>query len=176
MRYFIDSKFIDDGKTIELISIAVVAENGREFLRYNDDFQEERAMEWVCVNALPYLPQRPLFSEGSAKTGLWRSPLEIGIELLEFIGSDPEPEFWANVAAHNWVAVCQLYGPLAALPKGWPVFCQSVQQLRAYLDHQEFSGINGQESNALSAAKECKACYDYLIENSIGGFMIGGGT
>lgn len=31
MRYFYDTEFIEDGHTIELISIGVVAEDGREY-------------------------------------------------------------------------------------------------------------------------------------------------
>ena len=30
MRYFYDTEFIDDGRTVELISIGVAAEDGRE--------------------------------------------------------------------------------------------------------------------------------------------------
>lgn len=30
-RYFYDTEFIEDGKTIDLISIGVVCEDGREF-------------------------------------------------------------------------------------------------------------------------------------------------
>ena len=31
MKYFYDTEFIEDGSTIELISIGVVAEDGREY-------------------------------------------------------------------------------------------------------------------------------------------------
>jgi hypothetical protein len=30
MRYWLDTEFIEDGKTIDLISIGIVAEDGRE--------------------------------------------------------------------------------------------------------------------------------------------------
>ena len=38
MRYFYDTEFIEDGTTIELVSIGVVAEDGREL-----EFSPEQA-------------------------------------------------------------------------------------------------------------------------------------
>ncbi len=37
MRYFYDTEFIDDGRTIELISIGVTAEDGREYYAVSTD-------------------------------------------------------------------------------------------------------------------------------------------
>ncbi len=38
MRYFYDCEFIEDGRTIELVSIGVVDENGREFYAVSTEF------------------------------------------------------------------------------------------------------------------------------------------
>ena len=38
MKYFIDTEFVDDGKTIDLISIGIVAEDGRELYVESADF------------------------------------------------------------------------------------------------------------------------------------------
>ena len=49
MRYYLDTEFIEDGKTIDLISIGLVSEDGREYyaINYNCDFS--KASEWwVC--------------------------------------------------------------------------------------------------------------------------------
>ena len=35
---------------------------------------------------------------------------EIARQLEAFAG--PMPEWWAYLAAHDWVALCQLYGPM----------------------------------------------------------------
>ena len=35
MRYFLDTEFIEDGKTIDLLSIGIVAEDGRELYLQN---------------------------------------------------------------------------------------------------------------------------------------------
>ena len=56
MRFFYDSEFIEDGTTIELISIGVVAEDGREFYAVSTEFDPARAGDWVRANVLPKLP------------------------------------------------------------------------------------------------------------------------
>lgn len=35
MRYFFDTEFYEDGKTIDLVSIGIVAEDGRELYAVN---------------------------------------------------------------------------------------------------------------------------------------------
>lgn len=51
MRYFYDTEFIEDGHTIELISIGVVAEDGREYYAVSTEFDPERAGSWVPAQA-----------------------------------------------------------------------------------------------------------------------------
>ncbi len=110
MRYFYDTEFIDDGRTIELISIGVVAEDGREYYAVSTEFDPERAGSWVRANVLPKLP--PPASQ------LWRSRRQIRLDLEEFFDVDgAEPiELWAWVAAYDHVALCQLWGPMTDLP------------------------------------------------------------
>ena len=123
MRYFYDTEFIEDGRTIELISIGVVAEDGREYYAVSTEFDPERAGSWVRANVLPKLP--PPASQ------LWRSRKQIRQDLEEFFdirGSDPI-ELWAWVAAYDHVALCQLWGAMPALPQAIPRFTRELRQL-----------------------------------------------
>jgi hypothetical protein len=52
MRYFLDTEFIEDGETIDLISIGLVAEDGRELYLVNQECRFERASKWVEKNVL----------------------------------------------------------------------------------------------------------------------------
>lgn len=52
MRFFIDAEFIEDGRTIDLISIGIVREDGREFYAINDDCDWDKASDWVRENVL----------------------------------------------------------------------------------------------------------------------------
>ena len=56
MRFFYDCEFIEDGRTIELVSIGVVDETGREFYAVSTQFDGSRAIEWVRRNVLDKLP------------------------------------------------------------------------------------------------------------------------
>ena len=50
-RYFYDCEFIEDGRTIELVSIGVVDETGREFYAVSTEFDPSRAGPWPpCYN------------------------------------------------------------------------------------------------------------------------------
>ncbi|ORA08759.1 polyadenylate-specific 3'-exoribonuclease AS [Mycobacterium arosiense] len=127
MRYFYDTEFIEDGRTIELISIGVAAEDGREYYAVSTEFDPERAGPWVRANVLPKLP--PPASQ------LWRSRRQIREDLEEFFGLNSgraaaEPiELWAWVAAYDHVALCQLWGAMPELPRAIPRFTRELRQL-----------------------------------------------
>src|SRR5262249_42772503 len=80
VRYFYDTEFIDNGRTIELISIGVAAEDGREYYAISTEFNPERAGSWVRRNVLPKLP--------SPASPLWRSPPPIPARLEGFFHID----------------------------------------------------------------------------------------
>ncbi|MBV9312782.1 MAG: polyadenylate-specific 3'-exoribonuclease AS [Pseudonocardia sp.] len=121
MRFFYDCEFIEDGQTIELVSIGVVDTGGREFYAVSTEFDERRAGPWVQANVLPKLP-----SPGSPT---WRSRAQIKDDLLAFL-TEPgeEVELWAWIAAYDHVALCQLWGPMQALPRPLPRFTRELRQ------------------------------------------------
>jgi hypothetical protein len=127
VRYFYDTEFIEDGRTIELISIGVVAEDGREYYAVSTEFDPERAGSWVRSHVLPKLP--PPASQ------LWRARSQIRVDLEKFLGVHSsqqanEPiELWAWVGAYDHVALCQLWGPMTALPPAIPRFTRELRQL-----------------------------------------------
>ncbi len=127
MRYFYDTEFIDNGRIIDLISIGVVAEDGREFYAVSTEFDPESAGRWVRSHVLPKLP--------SPASPLWRSRREIRAGLEDFLRIDaPETEaqpieLWAWVGAYDHVALCQLWGPMTSLPPQIPRFTRELRQL-----------------------------------------------
>jgi len=122
MRYFYDTEFIDNGHTIELISIGVAAEDGREYYAISTEFDPDRAGSWVRKNVLPKLP--------SPSSKLWRSRRQIRDDLETFfdIDGDEPIELWAWVSAYDHVVLCQLWGPMTALPPAIPRFTRELRQ------------------------------------------------
>jgi hypothetical protein len=58
MRFYYDTEFLENGSTIELISIGIVAEDGREYYAVSSDMPvaEISKHDWLCKNVVPYLP------------------------------------------------------------------------------------------------------------------------
>src|SRR5690348_18356253 len=56
VRYHYDCEFIEDGVTIDLVSIGVVDERGREFYAVSTEFDPSKAGQWVRDNVLDKLP------------------------------------------------------------------------------------------------------------------------
>ncbi len=124
MRYFYDCEFIEDGVTIDLVSIGVVDEEGREFYAVSTQFDPERAGPWVRQNVLPKLP--------SPADPAWRSRERIRQDLLTFLQVDGrdtrDVELWAWIAAYDHVALAQLWGAMPAMPRSLPRFTKDLRQ------------------------------------------------
>jgi hypothetical protein len=114
--------------TIDLISIGVVCEDGREYYAISSEFAPEKAGPWVRRNVLPKLP--------APSSPLWRTRRQIRDELYRFLVPRPsvEPELWAWVGAYDHVALCQLWGSMVDLPTDLPRYTNELRQ------HWEMSG------------------------------------
>ena len=58
MRIFYDTEFLEDGRTIDLISIGMVAEDGREYYAVTSDADWDRIRKHdrLIRNVVPHLP------------------------------------------------------------------------------------------------------------------------
>ena len=102
MRFFYDTEFIEDGTTIDLVSIGIVGEDGREFYAVSTEFDPDRAGKWVRANVLPKLPP--------PSDRAWMSRARMREEILDFCtGAPGDVELWAWIAAYDHVALCQLW-------------------------------------------------------------------
>ena len=126
-RYFYDCEFIEDGRTIDLVSIGVVDENGREFYAISTEFDGRAAVPWVRRNVLDRLP--------SPGDPAWCTRAHIRADLHEFLieplreRSGVEMELWAWYAAYDHVVLAQLWGRMPALPREIPRFTKDIRQL-----------------------------------------------
>ena len=144
MKFFLDTEFIEDGKTIDLISIGVVALGGNVLGKYyaeSADVDLSKANAWVRDNVIPHL------------SGNTTPRKQIRDELVAFVSrfcdeSDP-PEFYGYYADYDWVALCQLFGTMMDLPSGWPMFCMDLKQMSVMLGSPKHPADPIGEHNAL---------------------------
>jgi len=150
MRTFFDCEFIEDGRTIELLSIGAIRDDGLTYYAEIAETDRTRADDWVKENVLPHL------------TGPVLPRAEIASSLLAFAGNSPE--WWAYYADYDWVALCQLYGRMIDLPAGWPMYCRDLKQLADECGNPDLKVIPmfGAEHNALSDAWWVRDAYQYL--------------
>lgn len=148
MRFWFDTEFIEDGRTIDLLSIGIVAENGREFY-CEFDVDHRRASPWVKENVIPYLHGTPIYRRTVAAN-----------MIQEFCGV--KPELWAYYGAYDWVALCQLFGTMMDLPKGWPMFVRDVKQLCVDVGNPSLPVQGKSEHNALADARWARQAWEFL--------------
>ena len=110
-----DTEFIEDGRTIDLLSIGLVRADGATYYAEPAETNRTRASAWVAENVLPHL-------DGPVKPRA-----QIAAEIVAFVGD--RPQFWAWYADYDWVALCQLYGTMMDLPHGWPMYCRDLKQV-----------------------------------------------
>lgn len=162
MRFWFDTEFIEDGRTIDLLSIGIVAEDGREFYAENNEADLSRGSGWVQHNVIVHLDW---LNHGKTRT-------EIRDAVLQFVSEYPittgptKPEFWAYYADYDWVALCQLFGTMMDLPKGWPMYCRDVKQLCDDLGNPRLPEQGKGEHHALADARWTRAAWEHLRKSA----------
>ena len=148
MKYWFDTEFIEDGKTIDLMSIGIVSEDGRKYYAECQECDLSRASAWVRENVIPHLAGNP------------KPRAQIAREIVAFVGD--KPEFWAYFSAYDWVALCQLFGTMMDLPSGWPMYCRDLKQVCDALGDPELPRQTTAEHNALADALWTREAWEYL--------------
>lgn len=179
MKYFYDTEFLEDGQTIDLISIGIVAEDGREYYAVNSDANWDRIAknDWLMKNVWPHLPLRGRKpsngyvnsgSEGILDTSsvLVKPKWVIRNEIREFLSAGTPPELWAWYSAYDHVVLAQMWGRMINLPKGLPMFTNDVRSLSLWTGVDELPKQTGAAHNALADAKHVKEMYEHIMEAS----------
>jgi hypothetical protein len=153
MRFFFDTEFNERQHYLDLISIGIVAEDGREFYAVSSEFDRTTANDWVRENVLPKIPE--------TKDRLRNN--EIARQIVEFVGE--KPEFWAYYADYDWVLMCWLFGSMVDLPNGWPMFCLDLKQSmhERGIDREQLPAMDEKAAHdALADARWLRDAYDIV--------------
>jgi hypothetical protein len=187
-----DLEFLEDGRTIEVISIGMVCDDGREYYAVNSEAPWDRIKEndWLVRNVVPHLP---VTGRAALDTYLAKSPnvhprpplnllgpdltdsrvkprFVIANEVRDFIQATDAvtPQLWADYGAYDHVALCQLWGSMMRLPVGVPMWTHDLQQEieRLGVDladlPQQMDGVH----NALADAKHNQTVRRWLAQQA----------
>lgn len=188
-EYDYDLEFLEDGETIELISIGIVASDGREYYAVNRDAPWKKRIakhEWLMENVVPSLPRlhgderlhRWILSRAGRRwnpctldfahphmRGRDRIAEEVRVFLL---AGDTPPVLWANYGAYDHVALCWLWGAMVDKPDGIPMFTCDIQQeaRRLGVPWDELPKQAVGQHNALADARHNQVMRRFLAERA----------
>jgi len=166
-----DTEFLDDGDTIDLISIGLVVPQGSgqrdlEYYAVNADchFDRVREHDWLWANVVPHLPTTKADwvdpNQGRAVTQLDRRAAcvkpkwVIANEVRDLITRKTvDPNLWAYYAAYDHVVLAQLWGPMSNLPDGIPMWTHDLMQLCEQYPEVKKPEPSDDEHNALADAQ-----------------------
>lgn len=183
MKYFLDTEFIERPNKIDLISIGLVAEDGREYYAVHTECDCIDADEWVLKNVLEKMPEynkgyHDLRSGGGdpSKYGK-RTVADIREDLYFFLGQRnnvaEKCEFYGYYSAYDWVVFCWIFGKMISLPKGFPMYCRDLKQMMDMynLSAEWKSAVcpdPEEEHNALVDAKWNKSLFEAIEKEYFG--------
>jgi hypothetical protein len=157
MIVYYDTEFIEQGPSlpIELISIGMVREDGATLYLINADVSLSKLVRhpWLSMNVVPQLPIKMSGFASGMLSGIIEWDTEhgdfhsvvaadtIAHMVREFVLlkhdelDDPvKPELWAYYGAYDHVVLSQLYGSMADLPQGMPMYTNDIMQEWTRLD------------------------------------------
>jgi 3' exoribonuclease, RNase T-like len=150
MKYWMDTEFIERMHSLDLISIGLVAEDGREFYAESSEVDWTKASRWVLQHVRPQL----------SGTGV---PLEeIGYAVRRFVDDDKHPVFWGYFPAYDWVLFSGLFGGMNDLPFAFPHLCLDIKQWAIELGDPELPRQTDTRHHALADARWTRDAWRFL--------------
>lgn len=173
MRVYYDTEFIEDGRTIDLVSIGMVADDGRELYAVSSEFDQHAllANSWLAEHVWPALPTTephrhrdglPPHGRLDLDDPAVRTRAQIARAVHSFLTATRDVQLWAWYGAYDHVALAQLFGPMTMLPSGIPMWTNDVRQEYARLGDPAVPPQPDGEHHALADARHVKVMIDAI--------------
>lgn len=169
----VNAQFLEDGETIKLISIALVADSGYSLYCINQDMPLGPVSQhtWLREHVVPSLPLLPLRMEGDNPWDVRHEDFyrimpkeEIAERVRKFITQYADPVLWADCGAYTHVVMAQLWGRMDQLPPGVPMYTSDLQTEIRRLGHPVLPSQLFGQYNALATARHQRRVRGYLQE------------
>jgi 3' exoribonuclease, RNase T-like len=186
-KIWYDTEFLENGSTIDLISIGMVREHDdaeyyavNSELAFDDEFARRvKNHKWLMENVWPHLPlrgyttklvsvgretHRAIDSPGMIDTSSTsvRPVHLIAAEVRKFILDAPDPQLTGWYCAYDHVLLMQLWGAMARKPEGIPMWSYDLKQEADRLGNPQVPGQEGSEHYALADARHNRVIDRFL--------------
>jgi hypothetical protein len=163
VKYWFDTEFNDEVDPVQLISIGIVAEDGREMYsvlssdsvyhpkKLCNKFVNDRVMPQLFSSFIPGVETAPI-----------RTEHELRAMILDFLDGDERPEFWGYYADYDWYLFTRLFGTFQTMPKKFPFLCLDLKQYALSLGVSVLPKPLAPEHHALIDARWTKLAWDYV--------------
>ena len=153
LRLYVDTEFTDF-LDCDLISIAIVSADGREFYGERSDFDLQSCSEFVRAAILPQLGQFPdqVFTREKLRVTL--------LEWLHQFSGEPGPRMLCFDYGGDWELLVDLLGDV---PIGW----QACHLAGGSLDHHKMEAYYREQGGRHHALHDARAnCYAAFVDVS----------
>ena len=188
MRIWYDTEFYERGPAypIQLISIGMIREDGKELYAVNGEFPIDvfSRHAWLGENVAPHLPlinhgpREFVKGDGSRvfcnfwewdedaiehDRHVWNRAI-ICEQVRQFVLDADNPELWGWYSSYDHVVLAQLFGTMIDLPSGFPMWTNDVRQLSQQYGNPRLPAQKGVEHHALADARWTKEAWEYLTD------------
>lgn len=163
MKIFMDTEFTGLHQKTTLISIGMVAEDGRELYCELSDYDDSQVDDWIRGNVIANLHKTNPINKNELKAAI-----------EGFIEPYDSVEIWSDCLAYDWVLFNQIWGHAFNLPKKINYIPFDICTLfktkgeNPDVNREAFAEFKGKavKHNALHDARIIKACYEKLTKSS----------
>lgn len=177
MKIFFDTEFTGLHKNTTLISIGLIAEDGKYFYAELRDYDKSQVDEWIKNNVIAntsYLKEKDNMEVASRSYSAFYMPTtkeQLQEDLKEWLLQFEEVEIWSDCLAYDWVLFNDIFGHAFNIPKNVyyiPFDICTLFKLKGIdpdISREEFANmVCDEKHNALHDAKVIKACYEKLMK------------
>jgi hypothetical protein len=166
-KIFFDTEFTGLHQNTTLISIGLIAENGKEFYAEFADYDRTQVDDWIKENVIKNLvnnPKRVITGD----TECIKQELKVW---LYDVSSGEDLEMWSDCLSYDWVLFCQIFKHAFNIPKCVyyiPFDICTLFKIYGFdpdISREKFAGVTSTEKkhNSLHDAYVIKRCYEKLV-------------
>lgn len=187
MNLFFDTEFTGLRKDTTLISIGIVAENGKKFYAESYDYNKSQCNDWIKENVINHTiiggdaTLAMELEEDSNTTIVFGSKSSVRNGLSDWLQQFSDIQFISDVSHYDFVLLIDIFGDAFDLPDNISPVCYDINQdiARYYniTNREAFNKsreeiiseiygkpINGEKHNSLYDAEVIKAIYDGILK------------